>query len=76
MAQDDKTRAQQLIDQNSDSGGLNVDALCDALSKTVMTLTYTVFEVFNVLTERGFDQATHERVATNLIDRISSANLI
>ena len=76
MAQDDKTRANALIDKNSDSGGLNVDALCNELSQIIMTLTYTVFEVFEVLTERGFDQATHERVATNLIDRISPANLI
>jgi len=55
MAQDDRTRANQLVDRFSDAGGLNVPALCDELSKQVMTWTYTVFEVFNVLTERGFD---------------------
>lgn len=49
MAQDDKTRANALIDKNSDSGGLNVDALCNELSQIIMTLTYTVFEVFEVL---------------------------
>ena len=67
MAQDDKTRANALIDKNSDSGGLNVDALCHELSQIVMQLTYTVFEVFNTLTEKGFNQSAHEQVATNLI---------
>lgn len=76
MAQDDKTRANALIDKNSDSGGLNVDALCHELSQIVMQLTYTVFEVFNTLTEKGFNQSAHEQVATNLISRSNQANLI
>lgn len=76
MAQDDRTRANQLIDRFSDAGGLNVPALCDELSKQVMTWTLTVFEVFEVLTERGFNQSDHEWVCRELIDKISPANLI
>ena len=76
MAQDDKTRANALIDENSDAGGLNIEALADALSKTVMTWTFTVFEVFNIFTERQFTQAAHEQLAVSLINRINGANLI
>jgi len=76
MPQDDKTRANALIDQYSDSGGLNVEALCDKLSQIVMQWTYTVLEVFNILTERQFTQAAHEQVAIDLIRCINRANLI
>lgn len=72
----DIAAARQLIDKNSDSGGLNVNALCHELSQKVMQWTYTVYEIFNVLTERGFDQAAHEQVAIGLIERINSSNLI
>jgi len=76
MPQDDKTRANAWIDQYSDSGGLNVEGFCDKLSQLVMQWTYTVLEVFNILTEKQFTQAAHEQVAVGLINRINPANLI
>lgn len=62
MPQDDKTRANQLVDRFSAAGKLDVSGLCDELSKNVMQWALTVFEVFNVLTERGFNQTDHEQV--------------
>ncbi len=75
MPQDDKARALQIINQYTDAGGLNVAALCDHLSRIVMTFPYTVFEIFNILTERQFSQSDHEWVCRDLISRINLANL-
>lgn len=41
-----------------------------------MPQTYTVYEVFNVMSERRYSQKALEDVATNLTDRINDANLI
>ena len=77
MAQDDKTRANALIDKYDGwFSSLDVNGLCDELSITVMSYTYTVFEVFNVMSERGYSQTALEQVATNLINRINQTNLI
>lgn len=77
MAQDDKTRANALIDKyDGYLSSLDVKGLCDELSQTVMSFTYTVFQVFEVMSERGYSQTALEQVATGLIDRINPANLI
>jgi hypothetical protein len=77
MAQDDKTRANALIDKyDGYFSSLNVNSLCDELSQTVMTFTYTVFQVFEVMSERGYSQTALEQVATNLMDRINPTNVI
>jgi len=73
---DDLERARQLINKHTNADGMHVEPLCDELSRIVMQLTYTVFEVFNVLTEKQFNQAAHEQVAIELIRRINRANLI
>lgn len=77
MAQDDKTRAKALIDKyDGYLSSLDVDGLCNELSQTVMSWTYTVYEVFEVMRERGYSQTALEQVATNLTDRINDTNLI
>jgi hypothetical protein len=77
MAQDDKARAKVILDKHKGYlYGLNVDKLCDELSKIVMQWTYTVFEVFNLLSEQRYTQTELEQVAVNLIDRINPTNLI
>ena len=77
MAQDDKTRANALIDKyDGYLSGLDVAGLCHELSTMVMSYAYTVYEVFNVMSERGYSQTALEQVATDLTNRINDANLI
>lgn len=77
MAQDDKTRANALIDKyDGYLSTLDVNGLCHELSTIVMSYTFTVFEVFNAMSERGYSQTALEQVATGLTNRINDANLI
>ncbi len=77
MAQDDKTRAKAILDKHKGYlYGLNIDSLCDELSKSVMQWTFTVYEVFNLLSEQGYSQTELEQVATELINRINTTNLM
>lgn len=77
MAQNDKTRANALIDKyDGYLSSLDVSGLCHELSTLVMEWTYTVYEVFNVMSERRYSQTALEEVAIDLMNRINDANLI
>lgn len=77
MPHDDKAQAIILIDKyDGYFSSLDVNGLCHELSTIVMQWTYTVYEVFNVMSERRYSPAAQEQVATNLTDRINDANLI
>lgn len=73
---DDKAKAKALIDKfDGYFSSLDVNGLCNELSQIVMQWTYTVYEVFEVMSERRYSQAALEQVATGLINRINPANL-
>jgi len=77
MPQDDKTRAEALLDKHDGYfSTLDVDGLCDELSRLVMQWTLTAYQVFEVMSQRGYSQSALESVATNLTNRINEANLV